>query len=180
MKQFNNQSDLTAYWEGFRDKSYQDIGGVWTIGYGTIRINGSVVTSDMSCTQDEALQWLQNDLYCMVPGEYSYLSSFQLDAVRDLAYNIGWGAFPILDSFAKSQNTAGVASEFLNDIYVKGTPIIGLVLRRISEWNTFVNSQYVAWEEGDAISSSLKQLLLDANYQTPSALAMINSFTILN
>jgi lysozyme len=48
--------------EGFRNQAYKDTGGVWTIGYGTIKYsNGVTVKQGDTCTQGQANLWLMND-----------------------------------------------------------------------------------------------------------------------
>jgi GH24 family phage-related lysozyme (muramidase) len=44
--------------EGCRLAAYQDVGSVWTIGYGRTR----GVHSGMTCTQAQAEAWLQQDV----------------------------------------------------------------------------------------------------------------------
>ena len=49
--------------EGFKDKAYLDTGGVWTIGYGTIRYpNGNPVKKGDTCTKEQAEEYLKNDV----------------------------------------------------------------------------------------------------------------------
>lgn len=83
--------------EGFRDEAYLDTGGVWTIGYGTTRINGHPVTQGMKCTKEQATQWLYDDIASTqttintnIPVT---LTQNQFDALVSFVYNIGVAAF---------------------------------------------------------------------------------------
>ncbi|MGB9694012.1 MAG: lysozyme, partial [Fervidobacterium sp.] len=62
MKVSQRGVDLVKEFEGFSSKAYQDVVGVWTIGYGTTKINGSPVRPDMTCTRDQAEEWLRADI----------------------------------------------------------------------------------------------------------------------
>ena len=54
--------DLIKKFEGLRLTSYQDSVGIWTIGYGTTRINNSQVQEGQTITKEEATNFLLNDL----------------------------------------------------------------------------------------------------------------------
>jgi lysozyme len=82
-----------ASWEGFVGQSYQDIVGVWTIGFGTTE----GVKKGQTIDPVKALQRKINDVQkfegalkqCVnVP-----LHQYEYDAFLSLAYNIGPGAF---------------------------------------------------------------------------------------
>lgn len=82
-----------ASWEGFVGQSYQDIVGVWTIGFGTTE----GVKKGQTIDPVKALQRKINDVQkfegalkqCVnVP-----LHQYEYDAYLSLAYNIGPGAF---------------------------------------------------------------------------------------
>ncbi|HCN7007090.1 TPA: lysozyme, partial [Escherichia coli] len=60
MKISNTGLNLIAKWEGFRATAYQDVGGVWTIGYGTTRYeDGTRVKKGDTITKADALSLLQ-------------------------------------------------------------------------------------------------------------------------
>ena len=54
--------NLTERFEGCRLESYQDSGGVWTIGYG----HTMNVGPGMTCTQQQAEMWLSTDTHFAV------------------------------------------------------------------------------------------------------------------
>jgi lysozyme len=84
--------------EGLRLIAYQDIAGVWTIGYGTTRYpDGSQVQEGDTCTKEQAEYWLLNDaawanraINEMVSAE---INQKMHDALCAFVYNIGETAF---------------------------------------------------------------------------------------
>jgi len=90
---------LIKFFESFLGAAYKDIAGVWTIGYGTTRINGVPVKKGMVCTHAEALEWLQADIRKFeeavrrVTPQSRPLTQYQFDACVCFAYNIGAGGF---------------------------------------------------------------------------------------
>ena len=132
--------DLIKSFEGFRSESYQDQGGIWTIGYGHTKD----VFSGMTCTQDEALLWLHEDLqgaesivskHICVP-----LNGNQFSALVSFAYNIGGGNF--VGSTALALLNRGGYDQIPEQLSrwnrVAGTPNAGLARRRAAEadlWN---------------------------------------------
>lgn len=78
--------------------AYQDLKGVWTIGYGhTGKVNGKSIGAGMKITEEQAEQLLRSDLddfertvnkHVKVP-----LNQPQYDSLVSLAFNIGGGNF---------------------------------------------------------------------------------------
>lgn len=131
--------------EGFRANAYLDTGGVWTIGYGTIKYpDGFRVKKGDTCTQAQAELWLKNDCkwvdacldkYITVP-----VSQNQFDALASFVYNIGESAF-VKSTMLKSLNAGnflGSASQFNRWVYDNGECIQGLVNRRTKEKALFL------------------------------------------
>lgn len=89
--------NLIKAFEGFVDHSYQDSVGIWTIGYGTTRVNGSPVQPGMTCTSAQAEQYLTADLaaaeHCVNSKTTQPLAQNQFDACVSLSYNIGCANF---------------------------------------------------------------------------------------
>lgn len=104
---------LLCEFEGCELRSYLDVVGVHTIGYGTTRINGKPVTAGMTCTLDQAKTWLQQDLRqfesAVLRGTAPVtLTQSQFDGCVVLAYNIGANAF-ITSTVAKKIRTRRIA-----------------------------------------------------------------------
>lgn len=94
MKVSQTGIDLIKHFEGLRLEAYQDIAGIWTIGYGH---TGSDVSEGMSISEQEAENLLRQDLTRFENGISSAvnvpLGQNQFDALVSLAYNIGINAF---------------------------------------------------------------------------------------
>lgn len=126
--------------EGCRLTAYQDVAGVWTIGYGHTK---GVKRGDR-CSQYQAEQWLREDLavFEAVANRVKRIATQgQYDAVLDFIYNCGPGNFAT--STLKRYIEAGKASwmiqeEFLRWVHSGGRKMGGLVSRRIWEAARFV------------------------------------------
>ena len=121
--------------EGFMSKAYKCPGGVWTIGYGTTRINGKAVTPGMTCTREQAEGWLKADLKAFERGVNSasgIKNQGQFDACVDFAYNCGLGRFNSAIKPLLNQGPETVCAKFRKYVYAKGKKLKGLVTRR--EW----------------------------------------------
>lgn len=85
--------DCIKRWEGLRLAAYQDVAGVWTIGYGH---TGSV-SEGMTVTEAEADTLLRTDLSaCEATVERAVtvpLSDGQFGALVSFVFNVGAGAF---------------------------------------------------------------------------------------
>jgi lysozyme len=106
---------LIKYFEGLRLVAYQDIAGVWTIGYGhTLNI-----IEGMVITENQATAYLVED----ISNACNYVSAAtgntatdnEFAAMVDLCYNIGIGNFKSSSvlKFHKEKNISAVANSFL-------------------------------------------------------------------
>lgn len=129
--------------EGFRERAYKDTGGVWTIGYGTIKINGKPVEQGMTCTEQEAAQWLLADLAWAQSAVNQMvrisLTQSAYDALVSFVYNEGETQFSKSTLLRKLNlgDLAGAAREFDRWVYDNGKIIPGLVSRRHRERQMF-------------------------------------------
>lgn len=133
--------------EGFSSVAYLDTGGVWTIGFGTIKFpNGKRVVNGDVCTQSEAEQWLKNDSNwvdaCLDKHIKVDVTQNQFDALASLVYNIGETAFvkSTLLSLLNQRSYILAADQFDKWIYDNGKKIQGLVNRRKKEKVLFLSS----------------------------------------
>ena len=164
--------NLIKTFEGCRLQSYQDSGGVWTIGYG--HTNG--VGPGQVITQQQADEFLKQDLhnaekYVMAYDHIYHFNQNQFDALVSFTYNAGAGNLKkLLSSGTKPIEI--VHKDLLNCcVRAKGKLLKGLVRRRNAEFNMMgdctrdlsVVAKEVTegkWGNGKA----RQQLLTDAGY----------------
>lgn len=141
---------VIKHYEEFKAQAYQDPAGIWTIGYGTIRVNGRRVTRGMVCTEADALRWMHDHLNADIPAILRLcgrsLKQFELDALCSFVYNLG------VENFEKSTlckniraNRSVTETNFTgwNKARVNGvlTPLNGLTRRRRTEYVLFTTGQ---------------------------------------
>lgn len=134
--------------EGFKEQAYLDTGGVWTIGFGTIRYpNGVKVKKGDRCTIAQASEWLMHDCGWVdgcLDRTISHdikINQNQFDALASLVYNIGETNFTnstLLRTLNRG-DIIGAASHFESWVYVKGIKTKGLENRRLKEKALFLN-----------------------------------------
>lgn len=140
--------------EGLRLAAYQDVAGVWTIGYGTTYYrNGDKVRPGDAITADEAEALLRDQLEDYADSVRTLvqvpLSQAQFDALVSWTYNLGAGA--LRDStMLKRLNAgdyAGAADEMLRWVHAGGRPVAGLRNRREAERAMFLTGVDVPVEK---------------------------------
>lgn len=136
---------ILQYFESCRLEAYWDADGkVWTIGWGD---TGPDVVKGLRITQAEADQRLQRRLAReFVPGVLKALtcpvSQAQLDAMFDLAYNIGVSAFQgsTLVRLFNAGDQAGAAEQFPRWNKSGGKVLLGLRRRRAADRARFLGA----------------------------------------
>src|SRR5574337_475226 len=135
-----NGRALTERCEGLRLTAYQDSVGVWTIGYGH---TGSDVHPNLTCTQEQADAWLQQDIQGAVHVVNTVvkvpLNQNQFDALVDFVFNLGSGAFQgsTLLKLLNQGNYQGASNEFPKWNHAGGVVLAGLTTRRLAEQKLF-------------------------------------------
>ncbi|AWL27165.1 lysozyme (plasmid) [Acinetobacter defluvii] len=131
--------------EGLELKAYQDSGGIWTIGHGTIRYpNGTKVQKGDTCTAGQALEWLKNDCLwvdaCLDRYVTTKISQNQFDALASFIYNVGETAFKnsSMLRLINANELRSAANQFDVWVHVKGKRVQGLVNRRNAEKRHFL------------------------------------------
>ncbi len=130
---------LTESFESCRLQAYLDSAGVPTIGYG--HTHG--VTLGMSCTQEEAEQWLQQDIQVAaqaVNGMVTVaLTQPEFDALVDFTFNLGTGNLQksTLLRLLNAGDYKGAAAEFEKWDRAGGKVMAGLLRRRQAEEQMF-------------------------------------------
>lgn len=136
----DNGYALISQSEGLRTTAYLDTGGVWTIGYGTIKYpNGTAVKKGDTCTQGQAELWLQNDCewvdQCLDKYIKVNVTQNQFDALASFVYNVGETAFvkSTLLTLLNQSNFTAAANQFDRWVFDNGKRVQGLVNRRVAE-----------------------------------------------
>jgi lysozyme len=126
--------------EGLRLKSYQDVVGIWTIGWGSTK----GIKEGQEVTVEQATDLLKADI---LPCETAVtkltngkLNQNQFDSCVDLSFNCGIGLFSrssILKLINEGKFTE--AAEFFQEYdHAGGKVIPGLLVRRLWEKNHFL------------------------------------------
>lgn len=132
--------------EGFKAEAYLDTGGVWTIGFGTIKYpNGMRVKKGDTCTREQAEQWLKNDCKWVDACLDKYLTikptQNQFDALASFVYNVGETAFAksTMLTLLNQNNFTAAANQFDRWVFDNGKRITGLANRRTKEKALFLS-----------------------------------------
>ena len=150
--------DLLKHFEGYRDTAYDDGTGVWTIGYGSTLVNGHHIHPGMTCTVDEATEWMMSEVRKTEPmirsvesaGGYDPdgrpFTQYEFDALVCFTYNIGTTGFlssslcrKIRSSPYGIRDIAETNFTDWNKARINGilTPLPGLTRRRKAEYHLF-------------------------------------------
>jgi lysozyme len=130
---------MTEEFEGCSLTSYQDSGGVWTIGWG----HTTGVAPGMTITQNQADDFLMEDIQTAVNAVNNLvevpLSQNQFDALVDFCFNVGIANFAnsTLRKLLNKSDYAGAAAQFDNWDYAGGVQSPGLLRRRQAETAEF-------------------------------------------
>ena len=136
--------------EQLRLIAYLDQAGVWTIGWGTTRLNGQPVKEGMVINDLVADTLFRGDIASTIIGvslvvDEKRLTQNQQDALISLAYNIGLGGFKS-STLAKTINSGGGIYEDLFTRWNRYTDPVtkkkkvsnGLTRRRKLEYELFM------------------------------------------
>ena len=121
--------------------SYECSANVWTIGYGTTKINGVAVKQGMKITLDEAEEYLEKDyqvFYNAVCKEVANIcNDNQIASLTSFTYNVGVRAFKestLLRVIKENPNNKeGITKQFLRWVFANKKRVQGLENRRKAE-----------------------------------------------
>lgn len=148
MKMSDSGKQLIRESEGLRLKSYPDpgTGGFpFTIAYGTTVIKGKPVKLGMTCTKEQAEEYLTDDLVKFETEVCDLvkvkLTQGQFDALVDFAYNVGSNNLrkSTLLKLLNAGDYTGASNEFLKWNKAAGKVLAGLTKRRAAERNLFIS-----------------------------------------
>ena len=138
----DNGFALSKSFEGLRLTAYQDVGGVWTIGYGH---TGPNVRAGLTITQAEADALLRSDVEdavtCVNRAVNVPITQNQFDALVDFCFNCGRGSLLQYTLLRKVNigDFAGAAAQFALWDHAGGEVVEGLVKRRTAEAELFAS-----------------------------------------
>lgn len=134
--------DLIKSFEGLKLKAYQDVVGVWTVGFGS---TGPHVKPGMIITAKQAEDLLRDDVSrfeaCVSKQVSVPLSQNQFDALVSFAFNLGCGnlASSTLLRKLNAKDYAGASLEFTKWNRAGGSVLPGLTRRREAEKALFLS-----------------------------------------
>lgn len=131
---------LTKQFEGCKLVAYQDVRGIWTVGFGH---TGPEVIEGLTWTQDQADAQLMLDMAsaqdCVNAKVTVALTQPEFDSLCDFVYNVGCGNFSA-STLLKRLNQGdyqGAAGLFDEWDYAGGKQVAGLLRRREAERQQF-------------------------------------------
>lgn len=143
----NKAIALIKEFEGRELTAYQDVVGVWTIGYGwTGTVDGRKISRGMTITQTKADELLREGVKEYESGVKGMLrvqvDQCQFDALVSFAYNLGVSALrgSTLMRKLNAGDARGAADEFLRWNKAGGEVLAGLTRRRRAERELFLCS----------------------------------------
>lgn len=145
-----NCAGLIKHFEGLFLKAYLCPANVWTIGYGTtIYPNGTKVKEGDICSEEQAIDYLCNDLAYFEAMVDAYtrddVSQQQFDAMVSFCYNLG--AKNLKDSTllkvinTNPANYPEIQTQWLRWNKANGSELKGLTRRRKSEFHYYQSGQ---------------------------------------
>lgn len=140
--------ELIKHFESFKEKAYQDSGGIWTIGYGnTLWKDGTKVKRGDIISEREAVElmayWLKEKERILMTKINVPLKQHQFDALISFIYNAGTGYYSnkkYLDyNIFKKVNDNSISKEYWENLAITagGKVLNGLKRRRRAEWKMF-------------------------------------------
>lgn len=146
MKTSQSGIDFIKQFEGFESHRYQDVAGLWTIGY------GHLITKEdadlLELTEKEAEELLRKDLSNAEKAVNTFvkvpLTQSQFDALVSFTFNLGGKSLKdsTLLKFLNQMHYEEAADQFLRWIKAGGVPVSGLVRRRKAERLMFLGTYW--------------------------------------
>lgn len=159
---------LIKRWEGFRSRWYQDVVGIWTVGYGTTeamykRLRGYTPDKGQSISASYADKLLVGAILTVFEPVIERnlsrdISSNAFSALSSFSYNVGGSALASsrLLRLVNQGDMEGAAREFGRWVYAGGRVYEGLVRRRKEEAQLFLTPDDVTLPEVDIIRMSMR------------------------
>jgi lysozyme len=137
MREINQKGlDLLKQLEGCKLTSYQDQGGLWTIGYGSTPLNHPEIVKGLTINLEQAEMYLKKDLEKFYQLDH-YLSEQvnenQYSALICLTYNVGLAAVKLSQTLKLINEGLPPDKEWMGFNKVNGVTNNGLINRRGAE-----------------------------------------------
>lgn len=131
-----------AVYEGYLPHAYQDVAGVWTIGFGETQGVRPGQTTTPIRAMVQLLDSANDHAKGMVECIHVPIAQHEFDAYLSFTYNVGVGAFcgSTLVKKLNSGDYAGACKELLRWVYAGGRQVQGLVNRRQKEYDTCIGA----------------------------------------
>jgi len=139
--------------EGFRKDAYQDSKGIWTIGYGQIKINGRPVRPGDRIEEPDASKKVNNYVENVIQpeilsygGGHNKLTQHQFDALCSLKYNFGGYANSDLKKAIQINPNPNKNPE-IKKHFTTGWKDAILLDRRTSEYDLYAKGDYTPYNQ---------------------------------
>jgi polyphosphate kinase 2 len=139
--------------EGFRPDAYTDSKGIWTIGYGQIKINGRPVRPGDKIEEPEASKKVNNYVETIIQpeilsygGGHNKLTQNQFDALCSLKYNFGGYAKSDLKNAIQINPNPNKNPE-IKKHFTTGWKDAILLDRRTSEYDLYAKGDYTPYNQ---------------------------------
>lgn len=161
--------DVVAYikeWEGFSEKAFWNV-SQWSIGYGTSSTEGATITKEEAETVlRERLSGIDTKINQFAAQNNLDFSQTQHDALVSLCFNVGTEWLNQSGRLRSAIVNGSTGNDFLFAISlwanISGVPDRGLLQRRLSEANLYLNGTYAK-----AVPSNYSYVILNPNGGTP-------------
>lgn len=133
------------FFEGFSPFVYKDSGGLDTIGYGHLIVEGEQIPQPL--LGDAATELLRRDLRRTERGLNLKLTipqaQHRFDALSSFAFNVGVAACTgsTLFRYTNGGQHEAAAKQFSRWVHVNGKPVRGLKIRRAAEAKIYLSHQ---------------------------------------
>lgn len=157
--------DVVTYiksWEGFSEKAFWDV-SQWTIGYGTSSTEGATITKEAAdAALREELKKIDSAINEFAEANHLEFNQGQHDALASLCFNVGTQWLNQTGRLRTAILNGATGNDFLFAISlwanVSSVSDRGLLLRRLSEANLYLNGTY-----SKSVPSNFAYVILDPN-----------------
>lgn len=149
-------------WEGFSPKAFWDV-SQWTVGYGTAGVKGQTMTPEQAdAAMRTHLALVDKAINQFASSKGLNLTQSQHDALASFSFNCGTAWMRNTGRLVNAVTGGKDGNEFLFAIClwanVSGSPDVGVLKRRLSEANMYLNEAY-----SKSVPSDFSYVIFDAN-----------------